>query len=189
MYLRIGDPPPMLSYAALLLGARRLAINEAMIFWSGARGPGNRMMSGSANKLKRNSSTSSPVVGPPKFKKRTPSPPSLLSSIVGVAKDGADDSDIPVAALNTVVLLSFLLYVAYCSEDPGEVAQSLVEVVISSSQTLLLPMKEFTSDRRKVCGLPSNVNAVALLLSTTSDDNATRTHSLNCILIVMDSYV
>ena len=150
----MGDPPPMLSYAARLLGALRLAINEAITLCRGASGPGNRIISGSANKLNKNSvtkkrrnddnkgqniekgysrhtvfffqqpvvvhwhctvcsnhlpSTSSPVVGPPRFRKRTPTP--LRSSDVEEETAGVDgaEREIPVAALNSVVCLSFLL--------------------------------------------------------------------------------
>lgn len=44
----------MLSYAARLLGARRFAMKDAITFCNGASGGGNRIMSGSANKLYKN---------------------------------------------------------------------------------------------------------------------------------------
>ena len=53
-YLRMGDPPPMDSYAAIDLGALRLDIMSAIVFWSGESGLGNRMISGSAKRLYRN---------------------------------------------------------------------------------------------------------------------------------------
>lgn len=148
VYCKIGDPPPILSYAALLLGARRLAIKEAITFCKGESGPGNRIISGSAKRLYRNSSTSSPVVGPPRFKKRTPSPPSLLSSSVGDTIDG-DDSEIPVAALNSVVLL---LFVVDRSEDVGGKANRRDEV-LRHSLHLLLPLLTSTADKAVYCGL------------------------------------
>ena len=50
----MGDPPPMDSYAAIDLGALRLDIMSAIVFWSGESGLGNRMISGSAKRLYRN---------------------------------------------------------------------------------------------------------------------------------------
>ena len=50
-YFNIGDPPPILSYAARLFGARRFDINNAIIFCNGAKKIGKRIISGSANKL------------------------------------------------------------------------------------------------------------------------------------------
>ena len=47
----MGDPPPIDSYAARDLGARRLLINSAINGCNGVSGPGKRIMSGSANKL------------------------------------------------------------------------------------------------------------------------------------------
>jgi len=162
----------MLAYAALLLGARRLAIKAAIRFWSGASGPGNRIMSGSANKLKRNSSTSSPVVGPPRFKKRTPSPLLLLSSVsVWDAMDGVgdvDDSEIPVAALSSVVLLSFLLFVDVVvvvnllSEDDGGVAKSRVDVLTPCSHPLLQSISVCIFEWDEGCRLALGIKAVAV---------------------------
>ena len=57
MYSNIGDPPPIVAYAARLFGARRLAMKDAITFCSGESGPGNRIMSGSANRLYKNSIT------------------------------------------------------------------------------------------------------------------------------------
>jgi hypothetical protein len=129
-------------------------------------------------------STSSPVVGPPRFKKRTPSPLLLLSSVVGDAIDGVDgDSEIPVAALSSVVFLSFLLFVVVVvvnlSEDDGGVAKSRVDVLTSCSHLLqsILICTLFEWD--KGCRLTFGVQAVAILSSTIkSDTNAVRTLSL-----------
>ena len=49
--MSIGDPPPIDSYAAIDLGARRLDIISAIKVWSGASGDGSRMISGSAKRL------------------------------------------------------------------------------------------------------------------------------------------
>ena len=47
VYRTMGLPPPMLSYAALLLGARRLAMSHARGAWKTLSRPGRRMISGS----------------------------------------------------------------------------------------------------------------------------------------------
>ena len=123
-------------------------------------------------------STSSPVVGPPRFKKRTPSPLLSLSSVsVGDAMDGmgdvVDDSEIPVAALSSVVLLTFLLFgeddddddVVNLTEDDNRDANSRVDVLTSGSHPLLQwsisVWKSFEWD--KGCRLAFGIKAVVVL--------------------------
>eukprot|EP00978_Attheya_sp_CCMP212_P011689 scaffold28952_cov58-Attheya_sp.AAC.5 len=50
-YCKMGDPPPIESYAALDLGALRFEMKVAISDCRGANGGGNRIISGSANKL------------------------------------------------------------------------------------------------------------------------------------------
>ena len=112
MYCKIGDPPPMESYASLDFGARRLEINSATNDWRGARNGGSRMMSGSAKRLYKNPSTSSPVSGPPRFSKRTPTLGSEEDDSDGNAADLNDTSLSKVstdAVSNFVVVFECLL--------------------------------------------------------------------------------
>ena len=110
-------------------------------------------------------STSSPVVGPPRFRKRTPTP--LRSSEEGeeaAAVDGAvgvEGSEMPVAALNSVVRLSFLLvcdsllFLLLFSEE--EEAKSRVDIILSPlpSMASLLSV-----ERDKTCRLAFGIKAV-----------------------------
>ena len=75
----MGDPTPIESYGARDLGARRFDIIDGTSDCNGAKGGGNRIISGSANRLYKNPSTSSPVSGPPKFSNRTPTFGSCMS--------------------------------------------------------------------------------------------------------------
>mmetsp|Transcript_23185 Transcript_23185/g.33123 ORF Transcript_23185/g.33123 Transcript_23185/m.33123 type:complete len:101 (-) Transcript_23185:191-493(-) len=82
----------MESYASLDFGARRLDINSATNDWRGARNGGRRMISGSAKRLYKNPSTSSPVSGPPRLSKRTPT--------LGSVRSGENDGDATDNGLN-----------------------------------------------------------------------------------------
>jgi len=82
-----------------------------------------------------------------------------------------DDSEIPVAALSSVVLLSFLLFVDVdvddvvvnlLSEDDGGVAKSRVDVLTSCSHPLLQSISVCIFEWDEGCRLALGIKAVAV---------------------------
>jgi len=80
-----------------------------------------------------------------------------------------DDSEIPVAALSSVVLLSFLLFVDVdvvvvnlLSEDDGGVAKSRVDILTSCSHPLLQSISVCIFEWDEGCRLALGIKAVAV---------------------------
>ncbi len=105
-------------------------------------------------------STSSPVVGPPRLRKRTPTP--LRSTGVGETTAGAaDESAIPVAALNSVEL--------FCSEEEGATKSWVVvdDVVHTDDDVVVVfssPLQSIASCilDGKICRLAFGMKAVEI---------------------------
>ena len=100
--------------------------------------------------------------------------------------DGVDESDIPVAALNSVdrlslLLLLFLLGVDFLSEDDGGVANSQVDLVPVAATSMHPPKHRSilcVLEWDNACRLASGIKALVIPPRTKSDTSETSMLSL-----------
>ena len=125
------------------------------------------------------------MVGPPRFKKRTPSPLLSLASVFSAGIDGADESDIPVAALSSVDRLSFLSLLLGVSfllsgedDDDGEAAKSRIDGVLATSLRLPQGSMPCGSEGDNMRRLASGIKAVVVSSNMKSDTSEASTPSL-----------